>query len=263
MQWPSRWGMGYPGWHIECSAMSRKYLGDRFDIHTGGVDHIPVHHENEIAQSEALLGHPAANIWMHAEFMMVDGGKMSKSLKNTYTIADLREKGYDPLAFRFMCLNAHYRSKLNFTWEGMESSQVAYDRFLEGVLAHKNGGETVDGSVLDSFSADFEDAITDDLNIPKALGVAWTVVRYPRKSRSVYDLLLKMDEVLGLNLDRAGEKKEEPKLDTEIEMLVEQRQQARKEKNWKVADEIREKLKGMGIILEDTPQGVRWKKMQS
>lgn len=113
----SPWGMGYPGWHIECSAMSRKYLGDQFDIHTGGVDHIPVHHENEIAQSEAFLGHSAVNYWMHGEFMMVDNGKMSKSLGNTYTVEDLKNKGFEPLAFRYYCLNSHYRNKLNFTWE--------------------------------------------------------------------------------------------------------------------------------------------------
>ena len=137
MQWPSRWGMGYPGWHIECSAMSRKYLGDEFDIHTGGVDHIPVHHENEIAQSEALLGHPAVRYWLHGEFLLVDNGKMSKSLGNTYTVSDIKKKGYSPLAFRYMCLNANYRSKLNFTWDGIKAAQVALDRLLDGVLSHK------------------------------------------------------------------------------------------------------------------------------
>ena len=263
MQWPSPWGMGYPGWHIECSAMSRKYLGDTFDIHTGGVDHIPVHHENEIAQSEALLGHPAVNFWLHGEFMMVNNGKMSKSLKNTYTVSDLREKGFNPLAFRYMCLNAHYRSKLNFTWEGMESAQVSYNRFVEGAQSHKNGGDEVEKSVLNAFPADFEDAVHDDLNIPKALGIAWNAVRYAQKSPDIYALLLKMDTVLGLGLKDVEEKKEEPKLDTEIEELVNLRQQARKEKNWKLADEIRDKLKAGGIILEDTPKGVKWKKIQA
>lgn len=262
MQWESPWGMGYPGWHIECSAMSRKYLGDRFDIHTGGVDHIPVHHENEIAQSEALLGHPSAKYWMHGEFMMVNNGKMSKSLGNTYTISDLREKGFKPLAFRYMCLNAHYRNKLNFTWDVMQASQVSYDRFIEGALQHKEGTVQVSKDILDSFIADFEDAINDDLNIPKALGIAWNMVRYPEKSRDIYNLLLKTDTIFGLGIEEAGQKvQDQPQLDAEIERLIEERQQARKEKNWKLADEIRDKLKGMGIELMDTPQGVKWKKV--
>jgi len=262
MQWESPWGMGYPGWHIECSAMSRKYLGDTFDIHTGGVDHIPVHHENEIAQSEALLGKPAVRYWMHGEFMMVNNGKMSKSLGNTYTISDLKEKGYNPLAFRYMCLNAHYRNKLNFTWDVMQASQVSYDRFIEGALQHKEGTAEIPKDVLASSLTEFEDAINDDLNIPKALGVAWNMVRYPEKSKDIYELLLKMDSIFGLGIEDAGNKSEkEPELDKEIEQLIEERQQARKEKNWKRADEIRDKLKEMGIELQDTPQGVKWKRI--
>lgn len=261
MQWESPWGMGYPGWHIECSAMSMKYLGERFDIHTGGVDHIPVHHENEIAQSEALIGHPAANYWMHGEFMMVDNGKMSKSLGNTYTIDDLKAKGFNPLAFRYMCLNAHYRNKLNFTWDGMQAAQVSYDRFIEGALQHREGTAAIQKDVLDSFISEFEDAINDDLNIPKALGVAWNMVRYPEKSKDIYDLLLKTDTIFGLGIkDAENRTQDQPQLDAEIERLIEERQQVRKEKNWKLADEIRDKLKNMGIELMDTPQGVKWKK---
>jgi len=261
MQWESPWGMGYPGWHIECSAMSRKYIGDTFDIHTGGVDHIPVHHENEIAQSEALLGKPAVRYWLHGEFMMVNNGKMSKSLGNTYTISDLKEKGYNPLAFRYMCLNAHYRNKLNFTWDVMQASQVSYDRFIEGALQHKEGTAVIPKDVLTSFLTEFEEAINDDLNIPKALGVAWNMVRYPEKSKDIYELLLKMDSVFGLGIEDAGKKDAEPELDSEIEQLIEERQQARKEKNWKRADEIRDRLKEMGIELQDTPQGVKWKRI--
>jgi cysteinyl-tRNA synthetase len=264
MQWPSRWGMGYPGWHIECSAMSRKYLGDQFDIHTGGVDHIPVHHENEIAQSEALIGKPAVRFWLHGEFLLVDNGKMSKSLGNTYTVSDLKDRGYDPLAFRYMCLNANYRSKLNFTWDGLNASQVAMERLLEAVLAHKNAdpGVKIPAEIIEGFENEFIDAINDDLNIPKALAVAWNVARYGTKSQDLYRLLLKMDQVFALDFDKAAEKvkekEEAPELDPEIMALIEQRQQARKEKNWKVADEIRDKLNQMGILLEDTPQGVRW-----
>ena len=257
MQWPSRWGMGYPGWHIECSAMGRKYLGDTFDIHTGGVDHIPVHHENEIAQSEALLGKPAVNYWMHCEFMMVNNGKMSKSLGNTYTIKDLKEKGFDPLALRYMCLNAHYRNKLNFTWEGMESSQVAYDRFVDGALAHKGGTDEVDNGVVEGFKNEFEDAINDDLNIPKALGIAWNVVRYPQKSQKLFELLERMNTVFGFSLEKKEVK--EPEVSPEIMALVEERQTARKEKNWKRADEIRDALKEKGVVVEDTAQGPKVK----
>lgn len=261
MQWPSPWGMGYPGWHIECSAMSRKYLGDEFDIHTGGVDHIPVHHENEIAQSEALLGKPAVHYWLHGEFLLVDNGKMSKSLGNTYTVSDLKKCGLSPLAYRYMCLNANYRSKLNFTWDGIKAAQVSLDRLLEGVLSHKNAGEQVkvDAGLIAVFEKDFEEAINDDLNIPRALGVAWNVARYGTKANALYDLLLKMDEVLGLDFSKAEEKPvaEAPVLNPEIEELVNQRQQARKDKNWKLADEIRGKLNEMGIQLEDTPQGVK------
>lgn len=261
MQWPSPWGMGYPGWHIECSAMGRKYLGDTFDIHTGGVDHIPVHHENEIAQSEALLGKPAVNYWMHGEFMMVNNGKMSKSLGNTYTVDNLKEKGFDPLAFRYFCLNAHYRNKLNFTWDAMQSAQVSYDRLLEGALAHKNGLDQVEHEVIENFTKEFEEAINDDLNIPKALGIVWNVVRYGKKSKQLFELLMDMDSILGLKIGKeVPDKHEVAELDTEVEELISQRQQARKEKNWKLADEIRDKLKDMGIVLEDTPQGVKWKR---
>lgn len=261
MQWQSPWGMGYPGWHIECSAMSRKYLGDVFDIHTGGVDHIPVHHENEIAQSEALLGHPAVRYWLHGEFLLVDNGKMSKSLGNTYTVSDLKKNGLSPLAYRYMCLNANYRSKLNFTWEGVKAAQVALDRLLEGVLAHKNAGEQVevDAGLIAVFEKDFEEAVNDDLNIPRALGIAWNIARYGTKSNLLYKLLIKMDKVFGLDFANAAEKSKaaEPALGPEVEELVNQRQQARKDKNWKLADEIRGRLGEMGLLLEDTPQGVK------
>ncbi len=259
MQWPSPWGMGYPGWHIECSAMSRKYLGDVFDIHTGGVDHIPIHHENEIAQSEALLDKPAVKSWLHGEFLLVDNGKMSKSLGNTYTIANLEEKGFNPLVYKYFCLNAHYRNKLNFTWSGLEAAKVSFDRLLEGALAHKNGREDVTAETVAAFKKDFEDAINDDLNIPKALGVAWTLIRYNKKSSKLYDLLITFDSILGLNIDTTEKGTEKlDVLDTQVEDLIAQRQQAREDKNWKLADEIRDRIKELGIILEDTPQGVKW-----
>ncbi|MGE5631554.1 MAG: cysteine--tRNA ligase [Caulobacteraceae bacterium] len=262
MQWPSPWGMGYPGWHIECSAMSRKYLGDVFDIHTGGVDHIPIHHENEIAQSEGLLGKPAVNYWMHGEFLLVDNGKMSKSLGNTYTVADLKAKGFNPLAFRYFCLNAVYRNKLNFTWEALQSAQTALDRLYEGALAHKSAPEDVEQGVLDAFLKEFEEAINDDLNIPKAMSVVWNIIKHPVKSDKFFQLLVKMDSVLGLGIDKVEKKeKVEESISEDIERLIEERQKARKEKNWALADKIRDDLKAQGIILEDTPQGVKWKRI--
>ncbi|MDR3121254.1 MAG: cysteine--tRNA ligase, partial [Clostridiales bacterium] len=282
MQWESPWGMGYPGWHIECSAMSMHYLGERFDIHMGGVDHIPVHHENEIAQSDGLIGRKSVNLWMHGEFLMVDNGKMSKSLGNVYTAADLRAKGYDPLAFRYFCLNAHYRNKLNFTWDGMRAAQISYRRFLEGAIAHwdadartaddadadANRSEGVD---VDAIRTAFDAALNDDLNVPKALGIAWQVVRNPKKSQALFELLLDMDTVFGLGLAEAasasgagaavgggvgagenanaagtdsGERQELP---PEVAAILEERAAARAAKDWKKSDELRDALKARGF----------------
>lgn len=259
MQWPSPWGMGYPGWHIECSTMARKYLGDTFDIHTGGVDHIPVHHENEIAQSEALIGKPAVHYWMHSEFLLVDNGKMSKSLGNTYTVSNLEERGYNPLTFRYMCLNANYRNKLNFTWDGMKAAQTALNRLYEGVLSHKEAKGVVDKEVISNFRKEFEDAINDDLNIPLAVGVAWNVVKYPVKSNEIYELLLDMDKILSLDLDKVeGSNKSNivDEIPEEISKLINDRKEARNNKNYALADEIRDEILSKGYVIKDTKEGV-------
>ena len=186
---------------------------------------------------------------------------MSNSLRNAYTIADIKKEGYSPLAFRYMCLNANYRSKLNFTWEGIKAAQVALDRLFEGVLAHRKAPEGIEleAGLLERFEEDFKDAVNDDLNIPKALGVAWNAVKHGTKSQDIYGLLLKMDNVLGLDFANIAQKHEDEasELSPEIEELVNIRQQARKDKNWKLADEIRDKLNGMGIQLEDTPEELR------
>lgn len=254
-QWESPWGMGYPGWHIECSAMGRKYLGDTFDIHTGGVDHIPVHHENEIAQSTALLGHPAVNYWMHGEFMMVDNGKMSKSLGNTYTIADLEKNGSMPLSFRYFCLNAHYRNKINFTWDAIRASQKAYIRLLEAVSANRTAPsdpETVQ-MCEDAYKA-FREAADDDLNVPKALGILWNLLRSGKTSREIFDTANKMDRILGLSLEN-GYVAPKDEIPEELKEKLEQRTQARKEKNWALSDKLRDEINACGYDIKDGPEG--------
>lgn len=258
MQWDSPWGRGYPGWHIECSAMSRKYLGDRFDIHTGGVDHIPIHHENEIAQSEGLLGFQHVMYWVHGEFLLVDGGKMSKSLGNTYLIRDLKEKGFEPLAFRLFCFSAHYRNKLNFTWEALRGAQTSLEKLREGVLAHFKGETKIDEVEIETLKKEFLNSVNDDLNIPRAMAVVWSIIKDPRKSKQFWDLLMDFDKVLGLRLNEVSEKEE--KIEPEILELIKQREEARAQRNWKVADEIREKLKRMGIVVIDTPEGPKIKR---
>ena len=266
MQWESPWGMGYPGWHMECSTMAMKYLGNYFDIHTGGVDHIPVHHENEIAQSEALLGQPAVKAWMHGEFLLVDNGKMSKSLKNTYTISDLEAKGYSPLAFRYLCLNGNYRNKLNFTWDALKASQTALDRLYELVLSHKGtNGKTPDGDIKVLLNK-FESAINDDLNIPLAMSVVWEAAKYPIKSNDIYELLLKMDKIISLDFDKAEKKKDRGNdvedLPPQIIDLINRRIKAREERNYALSDEIRNELLEKGIAVKDTKEGMIWERCE-
>ena len=255
MQWESPWGMGFPGWHIECSAMSKKYLGEVFDLHTGGIDAVPVHHENEIAQNEALAGKKTVNYWMHGEFMMVDGGKMSKSLGNVYTISDLEKKGYLPLDFRYFCLNAHYRKKLNFTFEGMDAAHTSYERLRNALYAHKMSPAATDPMVIDELAKKFRSAVEDDMNIPFALGVLWDAVKLP-KSKDVYKLALDFDKVLGLSLDKvsapAPEKIDVPE---DVAALAEARFAAKKEKNWAEADRLRAEIAEKGYAIKDTKEG--------
>ena len=255
MQWDSPWGMGFPGWHIECSAMSKKYLGEVFDLQTGGIDAVPVHHENEIAQNEALAGKQTVNYWMHGEFMMVDGGKMSKSLGNVYTISDLEKKGYLPLDFRYFCLNAHYRKKLNFTFDGMDAAHTSYERLRNALYAHKMSQEATDPAILEDLAKKFKDAVEDDMNIPFALGVLWEAVKLP-KSKDIYKLALDFDKVLGLSLDKvtapAPEKIDVP---DEIAALAEARFAAKKEKNWAEADRLRNEIAEKGYIIKDSKDG--------
>lgn len=255
MQWPSPWGMGYPGWHIECSTMSRKYLGSLIDIHSGGVDHIPVHHENEIAQSEALEGKKTVNTWMHGEFMQVDGGKMSKSLGNTYTLEQLSEMGYSPMAFRYFCLNTHYRKKLNFTFDAIKAAQTAYTRLLNALYEHKTASTTTPPEKLEKYHTDFVAAINDDLNLPLSLGVLWTMLK-ETPSKDIYALALDFDKVLGLNLkDAKPAEKTAIEVPDEIKKIADERFCARQQKNWAESDRLRDVLASLGYAVLDRKDG--------
>ena len=259
MKWDSPWGLSYPGWHLECSAMSRKYLGEEFDIHTGGVDHIPTHHENEIAQSKGAFGKIPAKIWMHVEFLQIDGGKMSKSLGNVYTISQLEEKGIEALAYKLFCYTAHYRTKLNFTFEGAAASQKALNRLREAFVKHNNGNDNVDDELIQKYKNKFLDAINDDLNMPLAMSTVWELARNDLKSKKISDLLLDFDKVLGLDLKNSEKYLEEQnkvELPDEIADLLEKRKKAREEKNWQLSDEIRDVLKEKGYIVKDTKEGM-------
>lgn len=258
MKWESPWGLSYPGWHIECSAMGRKYLGDEFDIHTGGVDHIPTHHENEIAQSKGCTGKIPAKRWMHVEFLQVDGGKMSKSLGNTYTLDQLQEKGIEPLAYKLFCYTAHYRTKLNFTFEGALSAQKSLNRLREGYLKQLKGTQKVEKEELEQYKNRFIDAVNDDLNMPLAMGIVWEVIRNEKKSKDFADLLLEFDKILGLDIENSKKYLEEQKtieLPEEITALLEERKTARENKNWAESDRIRDLLAQKGYIVKDTKDG--------
>ncbi len=253
MKWDTFWGKCYPGWHLECSAMGYNYLGEQFDIHTGGIDHIPIHHENEIAQSKGFCGKIPANYWMHVDFLTIDGGKMSKSLNNLYTLQDLADKGYEPLVYRMFNFTSNYRNKINFTWEAMDSAKVALGRLREGYLKHAEGNETISHDTIKDFENRFLNAINDDLNMPVAMSVVWEVVKFTKKSKQLQDLLLKFDAVLGFNL--ANYQKETQEFPKEILELVAQRDEARQNKNWAESDRIRDLLINQGYLVKDTKQG--------
>jgi cysteinyl-tRNA synthetase len=210
---------------------------------------------------KALTGKKAVNVWMHGEFMMVDNGKMSKSLGNVYTIDDLLKMGYLPLSFRYFCLNAQYRNKINFTFEALSGAQTAYLRMVEAVLQHRGGQAPVEAEILGGWRQEFKEAVTDDLNIPKGLGVVWNALRYGEKSKDVYDFVLEADKVLGLGLSDAQRVKEsydalvQGKIPEEITELLSRRAQARKEKNWALSDTLRNEIKAKGYAVEDTAGG--------
>jgi cysteinyl-tRNA synthetase len=269
--WETELGKGRPGWHIECSAMSMKYLGETFDIHCGGVDNIFPHHENEIAQSEAATGKKFVNYWLHNEHLLVEGKKMAKRFGNFYTLRDLLAKGYDPIAIRYLLLSTHYRQQFNFTFEGLEAAKAAVDRLRNFVRRlHDTDGKDSKGKVAvlaSKLEACFGGSMDDDLDIGTALASLFDFAREVNnlldanmvskaEAAEVGGLIMQIDAVLGV----IGEVKMQEALPAEIDALVQKREEARKAKNWKEADAIRTQLKAMGIVLEDTAQGVRWHK---
>jgi cysteinyl-tRNA synthetase len=261
MEWESPWGMGFPGWHIECSAMGMKYLGKQFDIHLGGEDLRSTHHPNEIAQSEAGTGKkPFVKYWMHSAFITIDGGRMGKSLGNAFTLQDIEAKGFNLMDLRYLYLTGHYRKQLNFTWEALEAAKVARMRLVNLLSSYKESTERTDLKEtklekIDDFNQEFKNAIENDLNMPEALAVIWKVVKSNISDYDKYDLIIGFDEVLGLDLVNSLTKVEVvPK---EVESLLYQREEARKAKDWVKADELRNKIEEMGWGIEDSEKGVR------
>ena len=251
MEWESPWGLGFPGWHIECSAMSIKYLGEPFDIHAGGMDLLPVHHTNEVAQNEAVYGHKTVNYWLHGGFILIDGHKMGKSLGNAYTIQDIIYKNFSPLVYRYLTYTAHYKQELNFTWESLESANSAYQKMIEIVSdlrsSEKINSETTNDTLIKKFDDEFIDAINDDLNMPKALAVVWEMLKNEElNDKDKLSKILKYDQVLGLSLSA-----ESPFPDY-IVKIFQERVEARKNKNWSKSDELRDKLLDLGYKIKDT-----------
>ncbi len=263
MKWDSPWGLSYPGWHIECSTMSQKFLGEVFDIHTGGIDLIPTHHENEIAQSKGACGKIPAKFWMHGEFLLINGGKMSKSLGNVYLMEDIIQRGYNPLVYKIFCFTAHYRNKLNFTWEGMDAAATSLARLQEGYYKHLEGNKTISQEVIQEYKQKFLEAINDDLNMPLAMSVVWDVVKQPEKSKQYADLLLDFDKVLGLRLQETQRQETTSlELPPEIEELLQKRKEARERKDWAMSDSIRDALKEKGYQVIDSKEGMKVEKIK-
>jgi cysteinyl-tRNA synthetase len=264
MQWDSPWGRGFPGWHIECSAMSMKYLGETLDIHIGGEDHIAIHHENEIAQSETATGKRFVNTWMHGRFLRwnADDRRMSKSSGEFLVVGDLVERGFDPFAFRYLCLTAGYRVPLTFSWDGMDSAAESLRNLRDSVrrLANEAGAAAPAGQVEDLHQR-FRAAVADDINVPGALAVTWEAIRRANRSgdsaekRALLDLVLDIDRVLGLDLSDAAAP--DTPVPAEVQTLVDRREAARAARDWAAADALRDAIQEHGYAVEDTPDGPR------
>ncbi|MCJ7804601.1 cysteine--tRNA ligase [Patescibacteria group bacterium] len=265
MHWDSPWGVGYPGWHIECSAMSMEYLGPTLDIHTGGEDNIFPHHENEIAQSEAATGKQFVRYWVHIRHNFVNGQKMSKSQGNIYTLQDLVDKGFDPLAYRYLCLGTHYRKNLNFTWNSLESAAKALDKLKEMVKGfyQKQKKRTSLGEEcllkVEKYKESFRQAVNNDLGLSEALAVVWEMVKSDMPTYDKLDLILDFDKVLGLDLERVSREEKVPRVSREVKDLVKKREELRGQGNWEEADKLRKQIEKLGWEIEDTPKGTKLK----
>jgi cysteinyl-tRNA synthetase len=247
-EWPSPWGVGFPGWHIECSAMSMKYLGETFDIHTGGIDHIPVHHNNEIAQSEAATGQKFVNYWLHQAFLNIDNTKISKSLGNIIRLKDLVERGINPLAYRYWLLTAHYRTSVNFTEDAIDGAQTAYNKIIEAM--QKLGVE--EGPIDVNYLDRFKKYINDDLDTPQAVALMWELVKDQHVHAPIKkSTLLEFDKVLGLDLSTV----KKVKIPKQVQTLIDEREVARGKKDFEKSDELRDKIKKLGFDVKDTAEG--------
>jgi cysteinyl-tRNA synthetase len=251
-EWESPWGIGFPGWHLECSAMSMKYLGETIDIHTGGEDHVNIHHTNEIAQSEGATRKTFVHYWLHGAFLTFKGEKVSKSKGGLYTLDELEKLGYKPMYFRYLVLGTHYRKPLDFSLDSLDGAKNAYER-----MTNITGGIQDDGEINEKYLSEFQEKINNDLDTPGALAVLWSLLR-DDEAKGKIQAITQMDEILGLELL----KKEIMEIPGEVKDLIKQREQARKDKDWKLSDELRDKIKKQGYLVEDKPEGQKIKKIE-
>jgi cysteinyl-tRNA synthetase len=257
-EWESPFGLGFPGWHIECSAMSMKYLGEHFDIHTGGIDHIPIHHTNEIAQSECATGKKFVNYWLHGAFLTFKGEKVSKSKGGLYTVSELEKEGFNPLAFRYMCLTTNYRKSLNFSLEILKASQNTYERLMNIIPELKKSTKEKNAKKIEKAKEQFLEKINDDLNLPNAVSFMWEILREEKlNDAEKYALVAEFDKVFGLRLTE----EEKIEIPEEVKKLAKEREEMRKKKNWDEADNIRRKIEKLGYSVADSNEGMKIKKI--
>lgn len=253
-KWDSPWGVGYPGWHIECSAIGNKFLGEHIDIHGGGIEHRPVHHENEIAQNFARCNHEVVDKWFHLEHLMFDGGKMSKSKGAIYTLSSLVKNGYSPMDLRLFYLSAHYSKPQNFTFDALNSSKESYNNLKKLIIKHKNGTNKIDQGKIDEYKTKFAEYVADDVNSPLALSVMWNALKNNPDSKDIYDLVIDFDRFFGLRLDEIKEEVKSDDIPEEIIKIAEERKMARNNKDYTTSDILRDKINSLGYTILDKPK---------